>query len=268
MVGLYWLKVDLDFRKGRYFALEKDLHTLAELNPYSNQVWDYAAWHQAFNVARRTASPEDAFRHRYEGLDLVRQGLSLLPTDRLLLLRLGLIGRLLAEHDRERFARREGGREPEELVFDAFDRLQQHADALSEERVLFAGSARDLGMRWLARGAWTDALVVFQRGRDALQKAAHAWEASGRAPPADLASIRSVADRWCQLARDAVAAWTERDRGRPEQAAKELARAQRVLAAIERDHPAAADDDYDRHNRADVRRAFDRLAAGIENEKK
>ncbi|MBN2490721.1 MAG: hypothetical protein JXQ29_07725 [Planctomycetes bacterium] len=170
VVGFYWLKVDLQYRKGRYFALEKDLRVLAELNPSSPQVWDYAAWHQAFNVVRRAATPEERFRHRYEGLRLARQGLERLPTCRQLLLRLGLIAGQFAGEDGARFRQAESGTSPEAVVFEAFARLREAPDGGPEDGVLFAGAAERWAIRLLIDGDFGRAAEAFRAGLRELER--------------------------------------------------------------------------------------------------
>jgi len=202
VVGIYWLKVDLSYKKGRYFAIERDLRSLAELNPLSEQVWDYAAWHQAFNVARRAATEDEKFRRRYEGLGLARKGLQLLPQSRTLLMRLALIARRLGEeNDHDRFRRVEAGRTPEAVEMDAYERLVALPSAAPRDRILFASAAEYCGARFLLERRFGRAGRVFMRGIEELDRARAELPESVRAAlPIDLARYRETLEQWRSLA--------------------------------------------------------------------
>ncbi len=148
VVGLSWLKVNLNYRKGRYFVLAQEFRTLAGLNPYSERVWDYAAWHMAFNVARRATEEEDKFRYQHEGLRLAREGLSYLPMNRTLLLRVGTLCQEMAGEHRSRFLEKEG-RPPEAVAYEAYSRLLKRPDALTVDLLQFTDVALDWGVRLL-----------------------------------------------------------------------------------------------------------------------
>ena len=168
VVGLSWLKVNLNYRKGRYFVLAKEFRTLAGLNPYSERVWDYAAWHMAFNVSRRAAEEEDRFRYQHEGLRLAREGLSYLPLNRTLLLRVGILCQEMAGEHRSRFLEVEG-RHPEAVAYEAYGRLLERPDVLTEDLPQFADVALDWGVRLLRLGRPDPARQIMGKGIQALK---------------------------------------------------------------------------------------------------
>jgi hypothetical protein len=231
VVGFYWLKVDLAYRKGRYFALEKDLRTLAELNPSSERVWDYAAWHQAFNAARRAGTPEAEFRCRYEGLELARRGLQLLPGSRRLLLRVGLIAGSLGPEDRRRLARLEPGSTPESVACNAFRRLLDRPDPEPEDRVLFAGSAERWAVRLLVGGEFDRAEALLREGSRELDRYRDSFGAA--AAPPDVSWIARRALAWLGVAEHAAAARRAASQGDARQREQEVRRALARLAELE-----------------------------------
>jgi len=194
--------VDLDYKKGRYSAIDKDLRSLAELNPLSEQVWDYAAWHQAFNVARRAATEVERFRRRVQGLVLARKGLELIPHSRMLLMRLALIARRLGEDDdHDRFGRVEAGRTPEAVELEAYERLVALACATPQDRLLFAGAAEHCGVRFLLARRFDRAARVFTRGIQELDRVrAEIPESAQAALPIPLDRLRNTLEQWKTLA--------------------------------------------------------------------
>ena len=168
VVGLSWLKVNLNYRKGRYFVLAQEFRTLAGLNPYSERVWDYAAWHLAFNVARRATGEKERFRYRHDGLKLAREGLSYLPENRTLLLRVGTLCQEMAGEHRSRFLEQEG-RHPEAVAYEAYGRLLERPDALTEDLLQFTDVALDWGVRLLIQGRSDEARQTVEKGIQTLE---------------------------------------------------------------------------------------------------
>ncbi len=84
VAAVRWLEADLDFRKGLYREAARDLRAVARITPRAtnrvgNSVWDYGAWHLAFNVSKM--APDEPTRCRYivDGYRFGRDGLAVLP---------------------------------------------------------------------------------------------------------------------------------------------------------------------------------------------
>lgn len=84
IAAVRWLEADLDFRKGLYHETARDLRAVARISPRAtnqagNSVWDYGAWHLAFNVAKMATDERARCQQIVEGYRFGLEGLRVLP---------------------------------------------------------------------------------------------------------------------------------------------------------------------------------------------
>ena len=77
-----WFRAGRLQREGRYVELAQLSSTLTDLDPYDPEVWQYASWNLAYNVAVMMPTYADRWRWVEAGIRLLRdKGLSVNPTE-------------------------------------------------------------------------------------------------------------------------------------------------------------------------------------------
>lgn len=77
-----WFRAGRLQRDGRYVELAQLSSTLTDLDPYDPEVWQYASWNLAYNVAVMMPTYADRWRWVEAGISLLRdKGLSVNPTE-------------------------------------------------------------------------------------------------------------------------------------------------------------------------------------------
>lgn len=210
LASFHWLKVDLDFRKGHYFDTARNLRMVAALNPRGrdrrgDSVWDYGAWHLAFNVSSRVDDPAKSARYVLQGLDLAREGLRHLPTSASLHRTISAICLFRGTAHRAAFLAAEG-REPEAIAFEAYGRLLGRPEAAWIDLALFAEAALAYAERLLIAGRFDTAQNVLAERVEKLDLALRLGE-EGKAPADEMAQLRRerrTADKWIAVATTAA----------------------------------------------------------------
>ena len=78
-----WFRADRLQEEGRYVELAQLASALTFMEPHTPEVWSYAAWNLAYNVAVMMATEEDRWRWVEAGLRLLRdEGLRYNPSSR------------------------------------------------------------------------------------------------------------------------------------------------------------------------------------------
>ena len=67
-----WFRADRLQEEGRFVELVQLSNLLSHLDPYTPEVWSYAAWNLAYNVSVMMPTPEDRWRWVYAGICLLR----------------------------------------------------------------------------------------------------------------------------------------------------------------------------------------------------
>ncbi|MGN0855180.1 MAG: hypothetical protein ACI4R9_06640 [Kiritimatiellia bacterium] len=77
-----WFRAGRLQREGKYVELAQLSSTLTDLDPYDPEVWQYAAWNLAYNVAMMMPTYADRWRWVEAGIRLLRdKGLAVNPTE-------------------------------------------------------------------------------------------------------------------------------------------------------------------------------------------
>lgn len=77
-----WFRAGRLQREGKYVELAQLSSTLTELDPYDPEVWQYASWNLAYNVAVMMPTYADRWRWVEAGIKLLRdRGLSINPAE-------------------------------------------------------------------------------------------------------------------------------------------------------------------------------------------
>ena len=77
-----WFRADRLQDEGRYVELAQLASTLSYLEPYTPEVWSYAAWNLAYNISIMMPTYEDRWRWVYAAICLIRdKGLVINPTE-------------------------------------------------------------------------------------------------------------------------------------------------------------------------------------------
>lgn len=80
LAEVVWFRADRLQDEGRYSEMAQLANVLTSLEPYTPEVWSYAAWNLAYNISVMMPTPEDRWRWVDAGLKLLRDdGLRLNP---------------------------------------------------------------------------------------------------------------------------------------------------------------------------------------------
>ncbi len=81
LAEVVWFRADRLQDEGRYSEMAQLANVLTSLEPYTPEVWAYAAWNLAYNISVMMPTPEDRWRWVEAGLKLLRDdGLRLNPS--------------------------------------------------------------------------------------------------------------------------------------------------------------------------------------------
>ena len=77
-----WFRAERLQDEGRYLELAQLAHLLTTMDPHEPEVWSYAAWNLAYNIAIMMPTPEDRWRWVEAAISLLRdRGLKLNPEE-------------------------------------------------------------------------------------------------------------------------------------------------------------------------------------------
>jgi hypothetical protein len=123
-IDLLQARADLDYRRGRDYALLADLDLLLRLQPKNEELWTFTVYHIAFNLPSLEATEEGQRRWVERALDYAKEGLKRFPASSIVHALFGFVCiDVVTRHPVlvDSFARSEG-RSPAQAAAEAYER--------------------------------------------------------------------------------------------------------------------------------------------------